>query len=588
MADPQLPTADRDVTQQHLNDFLAWLKENGAVLEGLSFGADKSGMNGVILTKDFESDQSYATIPFKLMITEPLVRQRYPQLKDLSSRAVMSLFLSNEWQKGAESFWMPYLSAIPNRIMTSMMFDEQDLQILQGTNLQLGTISRRNFLYSEYEKIVEILPESERKGFTWEVCLWGYTAISSRAFPYRLIDGKAEGEMMVPLADSFNHDPNVKVTWSGKGTPESGALDLITREPLKSGNQLFTTYGPKSNEELLLGYGFCIKDNPYDYVVLKPNFSQDPDADIKQQILQDCDLISQTDKDRELVFFVTKDNIPEDLLAVFRVLVMNSTETENYMSADRRELLDFVGYRNEFAMLNTLATLLNYKVQSLLGTEPDVPEPKPWQQDALEYRAGQLRVTTAAKASVAHTQKQLMERMQSNFRRGQIATTWPFLGILNPEDSEILSKSYKDQMETTESLENSILLTVEEAFRLDEDFATAVQEGYPRESIDPSDEEAPDFEGIYMMLVLIRERSKAQSKWRRFLNQIPAEIAEDDQQDEYILNIHASIIQQTLMPSYPAIFDPSVFTYQALVWADLVCQVHSVHTENDTVTIIPM
>lgn len=79
----------------------------------------------------------------------------------------MSLFLSSEWQKGAESFWMPYLSAIPNRIMTSMMFDEQDLQILQGTNLQLGTISRRNFLYSEYERIVEILPESERKGFTW-------------------------------------------------------------------------------------------------------------------------------------------------------------------------------------------------------------------------------------------------------------------------------------------------------------------------------------------------------------------------------------------------------------------------------------
>jgi hypothetical protein len=54
---------------------------------------------------------------------------------------------------------------------------------------------------------------------------------------------------MVPLADSFNHDPNVKVTWSGNGNPDTGVLDLITREPLKSGNQLFTTYGPKSNEE---------------------------------------------------------------------------------------------------------------------------------------------------------------------------------------------------------------------------------------------------------------------------------------------------------------------------------------------------
>lgn len=133
-------------------------------------------------------------------------------------------------------------------------------------------------------------------------------------------------------------------------------------------------------------------------------------------------------------------------------------------------------------------------------------------------------MTTAAQASVAHIQKQLMERMQSNFRRGQIAKTWPFLGILNPDDSDILSKSYKDQAQSEEKLENNVLLTVEEAFRLDEDFANALQEGYPRESADPSDEECPDYEGIYMMLVLIRERSKAQSKWRRFLNQIPAEM----------------------------------------------------------------
>ncbi|KAH8552248.1 hypothetical protein BGW37DRAFT_491184 [Umbelopsis sp. PMI_123] len=524
MANPQSPTADRQVTQQHLDRFLTWLKENGVILDGLSFGADKSGMNGVMLTKDFESDQTYATIPFKLMITEPLVRQRYPQLQSLSSRAVMSLFLSNEWKKGEKSFWMPYLSVIPNRIMTSMMFDEEDLKILQGTNLQLGSISRRNFLYSEYEKIVEIMPESERKGFTWEVCLWGYTAISSRAFPYRLIDAKAEGEMMVPLADSFNHDPNVKVTWSGNGNPDTGVLDLITREPLKSGNQLFTTYGPKSNEELLLGYGFCIQDNPYDYVVLKPNFSQDPDADVKQQILQDCNLISQTDKDRELVFYVSKDNVPEDLFAVFRVLVMNNTETENYMSAHRRELLDFVSYRNEFAMLNTLATLLDYKVRSLLATEPNITSPNPWQQDALEYRAGQLRVSTAAKQFVAHTQQKLMGRMKVNFRRGRIANVWPFLRILNPDDNDVLSPSYKYEIEVEENVENNVLLTVDEAFRLDEEFAKALQEGYPRDSVDPSDEEEPDYEGIYMMLVLVRERSKAQSKWRRFLSHIPEEM----------------------------------------------------------------
>lgn len=144
---------------------------------------DESGMNGVILTKAFEDNQAYASIPFKLMITEPLVRTKYPELSNLSSRAVMSLFLSSEWQKGSDSFWSPYLSVIPNRIMTSMMFNDDDIKFLEGTNLKLGTINRRNFLYEEYKKILEIIPESERKGFTWLVLVY----VDAHHFGHELI-----------------------------------------------------------------------------------------------------------------------------------------------------------------------------------------------------------------------------------------------------------------------------------------------------------------------------------------------------------------------------------------------------------------
>lgn len=221
---------------------------------------------------------------------------------------------------------------------------------------------------------------------------------------------------MVPLADSFNHDPSVKVTWSGRGTPESGMLDLITRQPLKSGNQVFTTYGPKSNEEreqstliilhyvviclltmlfpdmlVLLGYGFCINDNPFDYVVLKPNFSRDPNAAAKEQILKNCRLVSGNGQgeDRELVFYVTKTNIPDDLFAVFRVLVMNATETKQYLEAAKeREDLEFVGYRNEYAMLEILQGLLNSKLFSIANPGLDIENATLWQQQALYYRKG--------------------------------------------------------------------------------------------------------------------------------------------------------------------------------------------------------
>jgi len=585
------PTADRQVTAIDLENFTTWLQENGAICDGLTFGADESGMNGVILTKAFEDNQAYASIPFKLMITEPLVRTKYPELSNLSSRAVMSLFLSSEWQKGSDSFWSPYLSVIPNRIMTSMMFNDDDIKFLEGTNLKLGTINRRNFLYEEYKKILEIIPESERKGFTWEVCLWGYTAISSRAFPYRLIDVNASGEMMVPLADSFNHDPSVKVTWSGRGTPESGMLDLITRQPLKSGNQVFTTYGPKSNEELLLGYGFCINDNPFDYVVLKPNFSRDPNAAAKEQILKNCRLVSGNGQgeDRELVFYVTKTNIPDDLFAVFRVLVMNATETKQYLEAAKeREDLEFVGYRNEYAMLEILQGLLNSKLFSIANPGLDIENATLWQQQALYYRKGQLVVTGDAANTVTKLRLKLAARMRSNFGSGHIAHNAPFLRISNKDDQDILSSSYMGDPETESKPENNVLLTVDEALRLDEEFQNALDAGFPDESANKEEEEEEDHNEITMMLILIRERYKKQSRWRRFLNIVQKDQIDADDEDllEYLDDIQSRVVED-LIENFPDQFDENVFTTENLIWADHVCQNYSVRTENGII-IVPM
>lgn len=69
--------------------------------------------------------------------------------------------------------------------------------------------------------------------------------------------------VLFPVQDAVNHDPTARVDW----TFDPGRFGLTVNDPIEPG-EFFNNYGPKSNNELLLGYGFCIPDNPYDTVLL--------------------------------------------------------------------------------------------------------------------------------------------------------------------------------------------------------------------------------------------------------------------------------------------------------------------------------
>lgn len=69
--------------------------------------------------------------------------------------------------------------------------------------------------------------------------------------------------VLFPVMDSMNHSPESKVDWNFA----ADRFTLDTCEVTYAGQQVYNNYGPKSNTELLMGYGFCIADNPYDCVI---------------------------------------------------------------------------------------------------------------------------------------------------------------------------------------------------------------------------------------------------------------------------------------------------------------------------------
>jgi hypothetical protein len=69
----------------------------------------------------------------------------------------------------------------------------------------------------------------------------------------------------------LNHSVSAKVEWDFQ-PHHSFALKCLKSESFQPGQELFNNYAPKQNDELLLGYGFCLEDNPIEQFALKLAF----------------------------------------------------------------------------------------------------------------------------------------------------------------------------------------------------------------------------------------------------------------------------------------------------------------------------
>ena len=165
--------------------------------------------------------------------------------------------------------------------------------------------------------------------FTWERFLCAHSCFSSRGFPHALsippghpseggpnnstnsavesvltegddvstAAGHSTGSpvgCMLPVLDILNHRYRTPIDWvRGPSAPAAGGdstavasetavessssscaaapghVSFVSRAPIPAGCEVFNNYGPKSNEELLLSFGFVLPRNPQDTLALR-------------------------------------------------------------------------------------------------------------------------------------------------------------------------------------------------------------------------------------------------------------------------------------------------------------------------------
>jgi hypothetical protein len=119
---------------------------------------------GCVYTTDtVDANENFASIPFKICITEWVARKSLPTLTDFSGRMVLSLFLLLEKKLGKESFYWPYINVLPETIKTPLVFDQSELDYIKGTNLEVVTRERKEALFKDFSRLLESLPNDISK-----------------------------------------------------------------------------------------------------------------------------------------------------------------------------------------------------------------------------------------------------------------------------------------------------------------------------------------------------------------------------------------------------------------------------------------
>ncbi|KAL6831947.1 hypothetical protein V8C40DRAFT_161374 [Trichoderma camerunense] len=291
-----------DSIDDRISLLLNWASSHNALLHpsaqiyddpdtGLSFRVNPSS------TSSIPPYEPIVSLPTSLSLSYLNALQPTPAfpsdfLSKTRPHVVGRLFLIKELLKGQESFWYPYIQALPqpedfDDWALPPFWPEEEAELLEGTNVEIGLEKIREDLGREFRDARNLLIASQKDAeddfcdhLTRELYQWAYCIFSSRSFRPSLVLSEEQQQslpegvsindfsVLLPLFDIGNHDMTVHVRWdlaagdetgAGAGIRGSGAaVQLKVGREHKPGQQIFNNYSPKTNAELLLGYGFML------------------------------------------------------------------------------------------------------------------------------------------------------------------------------------------------------------------------------------------------------------------------------------------------------------------------------------------
>ncbi|KAL9252386.1 Ribosomal lysine N-methyltransferase set10-like protein [Drosera capensis] len=277
-----------------LDLFLQWLQLNRVQLRCCKIKySDSSKGFGLFTANGATDDGVLLVVPLDLAITpmrvlqDPLLgsecRAMYDE-GDVDDRFLMILFLTLERLR-KNSSWKPYLDMIPSAFANSLWFNEGEMLELKGTTLYRATELQMTSLIFVYENKVKglvnrllALDGGSESEVTFEDFMWANCVFWSRAMNIPLPHSFVFPETKETGAELQIADQGISATsarsspgetlWVEGIVPGIDFCNHANEGPLQMEKEISISYGNKGNEELLYLYGFVLKDNPDDYLMV--------------------------------------------------------------------------------------------------------------------------------------------------------------------------------------------------------------------------------------------------------------------------------------------------------------------------------
>lgn len=262
--------------------------------------------------------------------------------------------------------------------------------------------------------------------FTWAVTMFTSRSFSSRAL--RPQDGKywtaykqgpdgrrqtalmdmshtaaedLDFPVLFPVVDIPNHHHSAQIDWQF----DPGQFSISPAVLVPAGTELYNNYGPKGNDELLLGYGFCLADNPFDKVLLT---LKSPSEDLQKDMVtvhpgyfdsngawsseKTTFGLTQMSSNGNLSIF---EQLPEPLIELLLYILRSQRGLPfRFVQKPLEHVLaaGSIGNRYQSHLARIIVESLAPKLLGLKSTTPSDPPTNYRQKQAGIYRSGQMKV----------------------------------------------------------------------------------------------------------------------------------------------------------------------------------------------------
>ncbi|CUS20873.1 LAQU0S02e00320g1_1 [Lachancea quebecensis] len=466
---------NKSMTIGTINSCIEWAKSHGSVIDDkVEFRADANQGTYAVANAQIVEGSVLVTIPHQLLVTTALAEKHFGLKAPTESNpnALLQLFLS-KMKFSSEScseiaFFQPFMDVLPltKDIHSPYFWSREELTALKGTELLIKIERNLKKLVKEWFDLItkvnaaddddtEFYLQSssnpqfqlsdysgQSEDFTWHsftAYLWSAYIVSSRAFPELILEHPDLKDInqafLYPVVDFFNHHNGQKVQW--QLNKDTNGVSFSSGDQIERGEEIFNNYGDKSNEELLLNYGFAMPNNENDLSTLTLRL---PPGQLESLVSWDLVISDQNLAENSVNFVLTVDSpLPMSLVKLFGILSKLTSE-------------NFVTWRSVLEGTERLNAIIDQKLDFFKdATKLRVSLKSPIRSKSTKaYLAGQKRIFQESSDFIKKFQRKVVKDLKPVSFKSIFKADKPFVntltltfGIMKYED--LLSKGFLQQ-----------------------------------------------------------------------------------------------------------------------------------------------